>query len=119
MNLKDIMDLKNFVVVGDTLNQEKYAYRIKSGLIKNGYSVECVGKELASINDVEIEVEVLVMCIHPAKGIKLLEENTKPIKTVVLQPGAGSEEIITFLKSNNYDYIADCVLVGLQQYSNK
>ncbi len=33
MELKDIMNLKNFVVAGNTLNEEKYAYKIKKGLI--------------------------------------------------------------------------------------
>ena len=46
MTLQNIMKLKNFVVVGNTINEEKYAYKIKEGLLKSGYNVECVGKEL-------------------------------------------------------------------------
>ena len=29
MDLKEVMDQKNFVIVGDTLNEEKYASKIK------------------------------------------------------------------------------------------
>ena len=66
MTLEQVMKLKNFVVVGNTINEEKYAYKIKQGLIEAGYNVECVGKELHSINDVNMEIEVLDVCINPA-----------------------------------------------------
>ena len=116
MNLKEIMQLNNFVVVGDTLNKEKYAYKIKQQLIENNYQVESVGKELNSINEVNFDIDVLDLCIHPAKGIKLLKENNKKIKSVVIQPGAESEEIINYLKENKIDYIEGCLLVGLKLY---
>ena len=35
MELKEIMELKNFVVVGNTINEDKYAYKIKKGLLEN------------------------------------------------------------------------------------
>ena len=46
MELKEIMNQKSFAVVGDTLNEEKYAYKIKTQLIAKGYKVSSVGKEL-------------------------------------------------------------------------
>lgn len=116
MELKEIMQLNNFVVVGDTINQEKYAYKIKQELIKNKYNVESVGKELNSINEVTFDIDCLDLCIHPAKGIKLLKENKKQIKIVVIQPGAESEEIINYLKENKINYIEACLLVGLRLY---
>lgn len=117
MTLENIMKLKNFVVVGNTINEEKYAYKIKEGLLKSGYNVECVGKELASINDVLMDIEVLDLCINPALGIKLLRENNKKIKIVVIQPGAESEEIIDFLNEKNIEFIEGCLLLGLSLYS--
>ena len=117
MNLKEIMQLDHFVVVGDTINPEKYAYRIKHELIDHGYEVKCVGKELTSINDVDFDIDCLDLCIHPAKGIQLLKENYKKMKVVVIQPGAESEEIITFLNENKIEYIEGCLLVGLRLYS--
>lgn len=116
MNLKEIMQFNNFVVVGDTLNKDKYAYKIKQQLIDHNYQVQSVGKELTSINEVTFDIDVLDLCIHPIKGIKLLKENNKKIKTVVIQPGAESEEIINFLKENNIDYLEGCLLVGLSLY---
>ena len=116
MELKEIMRLNNFVVVGNTILEDKYAYKIKHELISAGYQVECVGKELDSINDVKAEIDVLDLCINPVVGIKLLKENKKKIKTVVIQPGAESAEIINFLKENHIDYLEGCLLVGLRLY---
>ena len=116
MDLKEIMQFNHFVVVGDTINPDKYAYKIKQELIKNNYKVESIGKELKSINEVTFDIECLDLCIHPAKGIQLLKENKKDIKAVVIQPGAESEEIINYLKDNNINYIEGCLLVGLRLY---
>ena len=118
MELRDIMDLKNIVVVGNTINEEKVAYKIKHKLIENGYNVECVGKELQSINDVSFDIDVLDLCINHNLGINLLKENKKNVKVVVIQPGAESEEIINFLKENNIEYIEACLLVGLSLYKS-
>lgn len=116
MNLEQVMKLRNFVVVGNTINEEKYAYKIKQGLIEAGYDVSAVGKELQSINDVDMEIEVLDLCINPALGLKLLQENKKPIKVVIIQPGAESDEIKEFLSANNIEYIEGCLLLALSLY---
>ena len=117
MDLREVMRQKNFVVVGDTLNEEKYAYKIKQGLQKKGYHVSCVGKELASINDVEENIDIIDLCIHPAKGIRLIEECQKPFQCIVVQPGAGSEELFALMKKKNLPYIEGCLLVGLRLYA--
>ena len=116
MDLKEIMRQRTFVIVGNTLDTEKYACKIKYAMLENGYTVHSVGKELASINDVEDEIDVLDLCIHPAKGIKLLEECKKSVKAVVIQPGAESDEIKEFLKANNIAFIEGCLLLGLKLY---
>ena len=36
MDLEQIMQMNTFAVVGDTLNPEKYAYKIKEGLLEQG-----------------------------------------------------------------------------------
>ena len=118
MELKEIMELKNFVVVGNTINEDKYAYKIKKGLLENNYNVTSVYKELPSINDVIFNIDVLVLCINPNLGLSLLKENKKEIKVVVIQPGAESDEIINFLQENNINYLEGCVLVGLRIFKN-
>ena len=118
MNLKEVMDLKNFVVVGNTINEEKYAFKIKNELLKTGYNVRCVGKELSSINDVDFEIDVLDLCINPTLGLKYLQECAKKIKIVVIQPGAESLEIIEFLNENNIEYLEACLLMGVSLYKS-
>lgn len=117
MDLKEVMQQKNFVVLGDTLNEEKYAYKIKQGLIEKGYNVFSVGKELESINDVQEDIDIIDLCIHPVKGLKLLQECKKTFKMIVIQPGASDENLINYLNENNIPYMDGCLLVGLKLYS--
>lgn len=116
MDLKEIMEQKSFAVVGDTINEEKFAYKIKQKMKKHGYDVFSVGKELASINDITQDIDVIDLCIHPAKGLKLMQECTKSFKAIVIQPGAASEELKAYLDEKQYPYIESCLLVGLRQY---
>ncbi len=119
MDLKQVMQEKTFVVVGDTINTSKYAYMIKQALLESDYTVFCVGKELESINDIEQEIDIIDLCIHPAKGIQILKELKKPFKYIVIQPGAESPEIIEYLKANNMNYMESCLLVGVKLYKKE
>lgn len=118
MELKEIMQQKSFAVLGDTLNPEKFAYKIKTKMNEAGYTVYAVGKELESLNDIQEEIDVIDLCIHPAKGLKLLKENKKSFKCIVIQPGADSEELIQWLDEEKIPYIHGCLLVGLSTYVN-
>ena len=119
MDLQQAMAQRVFVVVGDTLNPEKYAYIIKHRLLAQGYTVYCVGKELASINDVPEEIDVIDLCINRYKGIRLLKECTKSFKTIIIQPGAESDEIFRHLDENKLPYMEACILVGLSLYKRQ
>lgn len=117
MDLKEIMKEKVWAVVGNTLAEEKYAYKIKNDLIARGYEVYAVGKELKSINDIDADIDIIDLCIHPALGIKLLKECKKTCDCVLIQPGAESDEIIQFLEDNKIDYLEGCALVGMSLYA--
>lgn len=86
MDLKEVMQNQVFAVVGDTLNEEKYAYKIKD------------------------------LCIHPAKGLALLKACEKSFKCIVIQPGAGDEALLSYLERTHQPFIEACVLVGLKLY---
>ncbi len=116
MELKEIMAQRSFAVIGDTLNEKKYAYMIKEGLKESNYQVHSVGKELKSLNDIEEDIDVIDLCINPKKGLELLKENKKPYKCIVIQPGASDEELLSYLEENNMPYIDSCLLVGLKVY---
>ncbi len=112
MTVEEIMKKKSWVVAGDTLNPEKYASKIKEALLDAGYSVQCVGKEKVSLDECA-PFEVLDLCIHPAKGLSLIEESTVPFDCVLIQPGAGSEEIEKLLEERNIPFVNGCALKGL------
>lgn len=116
MDLKEVMEQKNFALLGDTINEKKTAYEIKHKMTENGYTVYSVGKELASINDIPGEIDVIDLCIHPFKGLPLLKECEKDFKAVVIQPGAGDDSIFDYLKSENIPYIEGCLLLGLSMF---
>ncbi|MFA9375260.1 MAG: CoA-binding protein [Lachnotalea sp.] len=117
MNIEEVMKQEVFVVVGDTINEEKYACKIKNQLIQNGYQAYGVGKEKLSINDVEEQIDIIDLCINPVRGLQLMKECNKTFKSVVIQPGAESPELVAYLQANNIPYIEGCLLVGLSLYS--
>ena len=116
MELKEIMEQKVFAVVGNTLDEEKYACKIKKAMLEHGYTVYAVGKELASINDVPEEIDIIDLCIHPVKGLALMKECKKNFKCIVIQPGAESPELLQYLDENKLPYIQGCLLVGLSRF---
>ena len=116
MDLKEVMSQQTFAVLGDTLNEEKYACRIKKEMLAAGYTVYAVGKELTSLNDIPDQIDIIDLCIHPAKGLRLLQENQKPFQCIVIQPGAESEELLAWLQANHLPYLQGCLLKGLAAY---
>ena len=119
MTLKEVMSKERFAVVGGTLNPEKYAYKIKHAMLRAGYTVHAVGKELESLNDIPGEIDIIDLCIHPAKGLKLMRECEKDFECIVIQPGAGSEELKAYLTEKGMPYIEDCLLIGLQDFPRR
>ncbi|WP_294856772.1 CoA-binding protein [uncultured Oscillibacter sp.] len=117
MELQEIMRQRVFAVVGNTLDSEKYAYKIKQGMIEKGYTVYAVGKELPSLNDVPEEIDIIDLCIHPAKGLELMRECKKSFKCIVLQPGAESAELVAYLDEKGMPYINGCLLVGMRLFT--
>lgn len=110
-----IMNEKNFVVIGDTIHENKYAYKIKHELLKNNYTVYSVGKEFTSLNEIQGPIDVIDLCIHPTKGLKLLQENKKKFKYLLIQPGADDPTLISWLEKNKISYIQGCMLIALNQ----
>ena len=119
MELKEIMEQQVFAVAGNTLNGEKFAARIKNGLTEHGYTAYGVGKELSSFNDIPGDIDIIDLCIRPEAGLALMQENRKPCKCVVLQPGADSPELVAWLEDHKIPYVHNCLLVGMQTYPRK
>ncbi len=116
MEMKEVMAQRVFAVVGNTLDEEKYACIIKNKMQQAGYTVYPVGKELPSLNDVPEDIDVIDLCIHPVKGLKLMQECRKPFQCVVIQPGADSPELLSWLDDHHISYLQGCLLKGLEAY---
>ena len=116
MDLKEVMEQKVFVVAGDTLQEDKYACKIKRAMEQYGYRVYGVGEELKSLNDVPEEIDILDLCIQSKKGLALLQECRRSFQGIVIQPGAESDELLAFLLEKKLPYLESCLLRGLRQY---
>lgn len=117
MELKEIMQQKRFAILGDTLNESKYAAIIKKAMLDQGYTVYAVGKELASLNDIEGDIDIIDLCINPIKGLQLIKECRKSYQCIVIQPGASNEEMLRYFEEHKIPYIDACLLVGLKLYA--
>lgn len=105
----------NFVILGNTTDESKYAYKIKEALLKNGYSVVSIPADAESIDDVDMDIDLLDFCINPVKGLKLLSETQKNIAYAIIQPGAGSEDLERKLDEMGIPYVNGCVLRELEK----
>lgn len=117
MDLREVMGQSRFAVLGDTLNPDKYACKIKEAMLAHGYTVYPVGTELSSLNDIDGDIDVIDLCIRPSKGLKLLQECAKPYKCVVIQPGASDAALLAYLNEKQIPYLDGCLLVRLRLYT--
>lgn len=116
MELKDFLNFKNVVVVGDTISSDKYAYLIKNTLLDLDYNVYPVYKEIKDINEIDGPIDYIDLCINPYKGLEILKNCRKPYKAVLLQPGASNDELEEYLNKNSIPYVNGCILKAISQY---
>ncbi|NLZ50031.1 MAG: CoA-binding protein [Clostridiales bacterium] len=122
MDASTFMKYNNWVVAGDVVNEEKYAYKIKRRLEEAGYKVSGMKPGLSqegvypSLKEVPYKIDVLDLCINPKVGIKVVEEAKElGIDKILIQPGAESEEIISYCRENSIVAIEGCALVELSR----
>ena len=120
LKAREFLDYKNWAVAGDVLNTSKYAYKILASLKNDGFNtvgVNPTGENQGvykSLSDIPYKVEVLDLCINPIKGIKIVQEaHQLKIDKILIQPGAGSAEILDFCTTNGIQAVQGCVLVEL------
>jgi len=122
MEAQEFMKFKNWVVVGDVLNETKYAFRILNSLKNAGYNV--VGVSPSSENEeifnslkaVPYKIDVVDLCINPKKGIEISQEISELcIDKVLIQPGAESAEILGFHLDKGINVVKGCALIELSR----
>ena len=120
MDIKELIMKNNWVVIGDVNNKEKYAYKILEKFKDKGYTVAGVhpkGGEgvYKSLKEVPYKINAIDLCINSKLGIEYLKEARElEIKNILIQPGAGSEEILVYCKENKINAIENCALVQLR-----
>ncbi|SHE32296.1 CoA-binding protein [Clostridium fallax] len=116
-----VSNFKNWVVVGDVNNNKKYAYRILEKFKEKNYNVAGVnpkgGNEVyLRLKDVPFKIECIDLCINPKVGLEIIKEAKElGIKNILIQPGAESDEIISYCKENDLEAIENCALVQLNR----
>lgn len=122
MEASELLNYKNWVVVGDVLNESKYAFRILSSLRDSNFNVEGVnprdttGKVYKTLEEVNYKIDVIDLCINPIQGLKVMESAAKlDINKVLIQPGAESEEILSLCRNKGIIAIEGCALVELSR----
>ncbi|ATD54437.1 CoA-binding protein [Clostridium chauvoei] len=119
MNIKEMIQLKNWVVVGDVTNTSKYAYKILEKFKSKSYVVSGVhpkGGEnvFKTLTEVPYKIDAIDLCVNPKLGLEILKEaNSLGIKNVLIQPGAESDEILLYCRENGIASIENCALVQL------
>ena len=118
---KLIKDAKKWVVIGVTTDTEKFGYKIYKRLQAIGATVygispkykEVDGDKLyEKIEDLPEDIEVAVFVVNPKFGPSYVKDCAKwGIKTIWLQPGTVSFEVLQEAKNQNLDVIQACVLV--------
>lgn len=119
MDIREMMELKNWIVIGDVVTEGKYANKILNRFKEKGYRVSGVTHKTGEnvydcIGKVPFNIEAIDLCVNPKYGIDYLKEAKElGIKYVLIQPGAESEEILNYCKENNILAIENCALVQL------
>ncbi|WPC41888.1 CoA-binding protein [Clostridium sp. JS66] len=116
----ELLNYKNWVVVGDVLKEEKYAFKILNQLKNAGFNVEGVnprdttGKVYKSLGEVPFDIDVIDLCINPVAGLRIVQDaESLNIKKILIQPGAGSTDILSLCKNKGIIAIEGCALVEL------
>lgn len=120
MILKEMMNMKNWIVIGDVVNESKYAYKIIRALEEKNYRVSGVsikdGENVyKTLKEVPFKIEVIDLCVNPKFGINYVKEAKEyGVKYILIQPGAGSLEILEYCKENGIYAVENCALVQLR-----
>ncbi|WP_105617028.1 CoA-binding protein [Vallitalea okinawensis] len=119
-----MLDKKVWAVVGATVDEDKFGYKIYKRLKEHGYKVYPVSPKYDEIDgdraykalgDLPEVPEVVDFVVNPKIGIKVIEQcHDLGIKNVWLQPGTVSEDILNYAKAKEITTAEACVLVAVR-----
>ena len=115
--LTALKEEKNWVIIGDTSNPKKYAYKIYNEFKNLGYNIISINpynkdSEFKNLSNIPKEITAIDFCINVSKGLDVLKEyKNSNIKYLLAQPGARSSELQKYCIENNIIYLEGCALV--------
>jgi hypothetical protein len=109
-------------VVGATDNPRKYGNRIYLDLKGKGFRVYPVNPSrdsvdgdaaYASLADLPEPPDIIDFVVPPTRTLRVLEQaNELGFTTVWIQPGAESDDVVTYLDEHGFNYVTDaCIMV--------
>jgi predicted CoA-binding protein len=111
-------------LVGATNDSTKYGNVILRDLLRKGYTVRPVNPKATAVEGLPAfkdlraaaaagDIGLVVYVIPPKLTLQSLREALDlSLKKVWIQPGAGNEEVRSFLDANSFEYLMDaCVMV--------
>jgi len=114
---------KSIAIIGASRDRSKYGNKAVRAYLAQGYTVFPVHpreKEIegqtayASVLDIPDEVEIASFYVPPEVGLKVLEEVAqKGIRTVYLNPGAESEELLRKAEELGITPIVACSILAV------
>lgn len=120
MEIKDWLELKNWVVIGASEKKEGYGSKVFKRLKDAQYHVTPVSpnydqvfgiKAYKNLQDVEGEIDVVTFVVRPEIGMKVLDACVeKGVKRITLQPGSANKELLAKAKSLDLEVLEACVL---------
>ena len=118
--LQHLYDHQNYAIVGMSDNPERYSYKIFYKLLEKNKTVfginpvydEVEGHKMyAQLTDIDHPIDTVILLVNPSIGIQYLDDMKKlGIKTLWIQPGAKSQEIMDKAEALELHVIRDCVL---------
>jgi len=109
-------------VIGATDNPRKYGNRIYLDLKGKGFRVYPVNPSrdsvdgdptYASLADLPERPDIVDFVVPPTRTLRILKQaNELGITTVWIQPGAESDDVVTYLDEHGFNYLMDaCIMV--------
>jgi predicted CoA-binding protein len=118
---------KKTLVLGASLNPERYAFKAIEKLVKNGHSVWAIGQTPGKVAGINIvtekihleDIDTITIYLNPSHQLEYYDYiiKSKP-KRVIFNPETENAELAKILSNNNIYVEESCtlVLLGTHQY---
>ncbi|MDI9501539.1 MAG: CoA-binding protein [Tissierellia bacterium] len=124
MNKDEMLQLRNWAIIGVTPKKDRYGYKIWRQMKEKGYTVYGVNpnyeeidgeKIFASLQNISEPIDAIDIIIGPSHVPPILEAaREKGIRNLFFQPGSYDREIIEMAEEMGFNYIeGDCVYASL------